>query len=129
MYAGRSVGLTHLVISHWIGALLGWLKLSLSQRHTRGLIPTEQRETVLSTMHVLLAKLAMIEEILTKEPDCASGRSVAELLDWAVCALTTRDAFAMRALSQDGLNRSLYLAQRREWGRVNCNCKSFASCS
>ncbi len=72
-HAGESLGLSQSAISRQVGALEESLKVPLFHRHARGLILTEQGETLFKTVHDVFAKLAMTEAILTESRDHASG--------------------------------------------------------
>lgn len=72
-HAGESLGLSQSAISRQVSALEDSLQVPLFHRHARGLILTEQGETLFKTVHDVFAKLAMTEALLTERRDHPSG--------------------------------------------------------
>ncbi len=72
-HAGETLHLSQSAVSRQISALEDSLNLPLFHRHARGLLLTEQGETLYRTAHEIFAKLAMTEAILADSKDKPSG--------------------------------------------------------
>ena len=64
-HAGETLNLSQSAVSRQIGALEEGLGVMLFHRHARGLILTEQGETLYRTAHDVSARLAMTEAMIT----------------------------------------------------------------
>ncbi|MCQ4162087.1 LysR family transcriptional regulator [Roseomonas sp. GC11] len=73
-HAGESLNLSQSAVSRQIQALEEALSVPLFHRHARGLILTEQGETLNRTVREVFAKLAMTEALLTESRERAAGR-------------------------------------------------------
>ncbi|PWC29550.1 LysR family transcriptional regulator [Teichococcus aestuarii] len=73
-HAGESLNLSQSAVSRQIQALEEALQVPLFHRHARGLILTEQGETLNRTVREVFAKLAMTEALLTESRERAAGR-------------------------------------------------------
>ncbi|MFT8243328.1 LysR family transcriptional regulator [Roseomonas sp. BN140053] len=73
-HAGESLNLSQSAVSRQIQALEEALAVPLFHRHARGLILTEQGETLNRTVREVFAKLAMTETLLTESRERAAGR-------------------------------------------------------
>jgi DNA-binding transcriptional LysR family regulator len=73
-HAGDSLSLSQSAVSRQISALEEGLQVPLFHRHARGLILTEQGESLYRTVREVFAKLAMTEALLTEGRDRAAGR-------------------------------------------------------
>jgi DNA-binding transcriptional LysR family regulator len=73
-HAGESLNLSQSAVSRQIQALEEALSVPLFHRHARGLILTEQGETLYRTVREVFAKLAMTEAQLTESRERAAGR-------------------------------------------------------
>jgi len=73
-HAGESLNLSQSAVSRQIQALEEALQVPLFHRHARGLILTEQGETLNRTVREGFAKLAMTEALLTESRERAAGR-------------------------------------------------------
>ncbi|UFN49536.1 LysR family transcriptional regulator [Roseomonas sp. OT10] len=73
-HAGESLNLSQSAVSRQIQALEEALAVPLFHRHARGLILTEQGETLNKTVREVFAKLAMTETLLTESRERAAGR-------------------------------------------------------
>ncbi|MFC0409268.1 LysR family transcriptional regulator [Roseomonas elaeocarpi] len=73
-HAGESLNLSQSAVSRQIQALEEALSVPLFHRHARGLILTEQGETLNKTVREVFAKLAMTETLLTESRERAAGR-------------------------------------------------------
>jgi DNA-binding transcriptional LysR family regulator len=73
-HAGESLNLSQSAVSRQIQALEEALAVPLFHRHARGLILTEQGETLNRTVREVFAKLAMTEALLTESRERAAGR-------------------------------------------------------
>ena len=73
-HAGESLNLSQSAVSRQIQALEESLNVPLFHRHARGLILTEQGETLNRTVREVFAKLAMTEALLTESRDKPAGR-------------------------------------------------------
>ena len=73
-HAGESLNLSQSAVSRQIQALEEALAVPLFHRHARGLILTEQGETLNKTVREVFAKLAMTEALLTESRERAAGR-------------------------------------------------------
>jgi len=73
-HAGESLNLSQSAVSRQIQALEESLNVPLFHRHARGLILTEQGETLNRTVREVFAKLAMTEALLTESRDRPAGR-------------------------------------------------------
>ena len=73
-HAGDSLNLSQSAVSRQIQALEESLAVPLFHRHARGLILTEQGETLNKTVREVFAKLAMTEALLTESRERAAGR-------------------------------------------------------
>jgi len=73
-HAGESLNLSQSAVSRQISALEESLAVPLFHRHARGLILTEQGETLNKTVREVFAKLAMTEAMLVESKERPSGR-------------------------------------------------------
>jgi DNA-binding transcriptional LysR family regulator len=73
-HAGDTLNLSQSAVSRQIQALEESLAVPLFHRHARGLILTEQGETLNRTVREVFAKLAMTEALLTESRERAAGR-------------------------------------------------------
>ena len=73
-HAGETLNLSQSAVSRQIQALEEALKVPLFHRHARGLILTEQGETLNRTVREVFAKLAMTEALLTESRERPAGR-------------------------------------------------------
>jgi len=73
-HAGDTLNLSQSEVSRQISALEEALSVPLFHRHARGLILTEQGESLNRTVREVFAKLAMTEALLTESRDKAAGR-------------------------------------------------------
>jgi DNA-binding transcriptional LysR family regulator len=73
-HAGETLNLSQSAVSRQIQALEEALNVPLFHRHARGLILTEQGETLNRTVREVFAKLAMTEALLTESRERAAGR-------------------------------------------------------
>src|ERR1700712_3163209 len=73
-HAGDSLNLSQSAVSRQISALEENLQVSLFHRHARGLILTEQGESLNRTVRDVFAKLAMTEALLTESKEKPTGR-------------------------------------------------------
>ncbi|WP_424137473.1 LysR family transcriptional regulator [Roseomonas chloroacetimidivorans] len=73
-HAGDTLNLSQSAVSRQIQALEESLQVPLFHRHARGLILTEQGETLNKTVREVFAKLAMTEALLTESRERAAGR-------------------------------------------------------
>ncbi len=73
-HAGETLNLSQSAVSRQIQALEEALAAPLFHRHARGLILTEQGETLNRTVREVFAKLAMTEALLTESRERAAGR-------------------------------------------------------
>jgi DNA-binding transcriptional LysR family regulator len=73
-HAGDTLNLSQSAVSRQISALEEALSVPLFHRHARGLILTEQGESLNRTVREVFAKLAMTEALLTESRDKPAGR-------------------------------------------------------
>jgi DNA-binding transcriptional LysR family regulator len=73
-HAGDTLNLSQSAVSRQISALEEALQVPLFHRHARGLILTEQGETLNRTVREVFAKLAMTEALLTESREKPAGR-------------------------------------------------------
>jgi len=73
-HAGDTLSLSQSAVSRQISALEEALQVPLFHRHARGLILTEQGESLNRTVRDVFAKLAMTEALLTESRDRPAGR-------------------------------------------------------
>ena len=73
-HAGDTLNLSQSAVSRQISALEENLQVPLFHRHARGLILTEQGETLNRTVREVFAKLAMTEALLTESKEKPVGR-------------------------------------------------------
>ena len=73
-HAGDTLNLSQSAVSRQISALEENLQVPLFHRHARGLILTEQGETLNRTVREVFAKLAMTEALLTESKEKPAGR-------------------------------------------------------
>jgi len=73
-HAGDSLNLSQSAVSRQISALEDALQVPLFHRHARGLILTEQGETLNQTVRDVFAKLEMTQALLTESKEKAAGR-------------------------------------------------------
>lgn len=73
-HAGESLNLSQSAVSRQISALEEALQVPLFHRHARGLILTEQGESLNRTVREVFAKLAMTEALLTESKEKPAGR-------------------------------------------------------
>ncbi len=73
-HAGETLNLSQSAVSRQISALEEALAVPLFHRHARGLILTEQGETLNRTVREVFAKLAMTEALLGESKERPSGR-------------------------------------------------------
>lgn len=73
-HAGDTLNLSQSAVSRQISALEGALSVPLFHRHARGLILTEQGESLNRTVREVFAKLAMTEALLTESREKPAGR-------------------------------------------------------
>lgn len=73
-HAGETLNLSQSAVSRQISALEEALAVPLFHRHARGLILTEQGETLNRTVREVFAKLAMTEALLTESKEKPAGR-------------------------------------------------------
>lgn len=73
-HAGETLNLSQSAVSRQISALEEALAVPLFHRHARGLILTEQGETLNRTVREVFAKLAMTETLLTESKEKPTGR-------------------------------------------------------
>lgn len=71
--AGEKLNLSQSAVSRQIGQLEDGLTVPLFHRHARGLILTEEGETLLQTVQEVFAKLSITESLITEARDHASG--------------------------------------------------------
>ena len=73
-HAGDTLNLSQSAVSRQISALEEALQVPLFHRHARGLILTEQGESLNRTVREVFAKLAMTEALLTESKEKPVGR-------------------------------------------------------
>ena len=73
-HAGETLSLSQSAVSRQISALEDNLQVPLFHRHARGLILTEQGESLNRTVREVFAKLAMTEALLTESKEKPAGR-------------------------------------------------------
>src|ERR1700721_2255288 len=73
-HAGDTLSLSQSAVSRQISALEEALQVPLFHRHARGLILTEQGESLNRTVREVFAKLAITEALLTESKDKPAGR-------------------------------------------------------
>jgi DNA-binding transcriptional LysR family regulator len=73
-HAGETLNLSQSAVSRQIQALEEALQVPLFHRHARGLILTEQGETLNRAVREVFAKLAMTEALLTESREKPTGR-------------------------------------------------------
>ncbi len=73
-HAGDTLNLSQSAVSRQISALEKALQVPLFHRHARGLILTEQGESLNRTVREVFAKLAMTEALLTESKEKPAGR-------------------------------------------------------
>ncbi|MBV8398210.1 MAG: LysR family transcriptional regulator [Acetobacteraceae bacterium] len=73
-HAGDTLNLSQSAVSRQISALEEALQVPLFHRHARGLILTEQGETLYRTVREVFAKLAMTEALLTESKEKPAGK-------------------------------------------------------
>jgi DNA-binding transcriptional LysR family regulator len=73
-HAGDALNLSQSAVSRQISALEETLQVPLFHRHARGLILTEQGESLNRTVREVFAKLAMTEALLTESKEKPAGR-------------------------------------------------------
>ena len=73
-HAGDTLNLSQSAVSRQISALEEALQVPLFHRHARGLILTEQGESLNRTVRDVFAKLAMTEALLTESKEKPAGR-------------------------------------------------------
>ena len=73
-HAGDTLNLSQSAVSRQISALEEALSVPLFHRHARGLILTEQGESLNQTVREVFAKLAMTEALLTESKEKPAGR-------------------------------------------------------
>ena len=73
-HAGDVLNLSQSAVSRQISALEDALQVPLFHRHARGLILTEQGESLNRTVREVFAKLAMTEALLTESKEKPAGR-------------------------------------------------------
>lgn len=73
-HAGETLNLSQSAVSRQIQALEESLQVPLFHRHARGLILTEQGESLNRTVREVFAKLAMTEALLTESKEKPAGR-------------------------------------------------------
>ena len=73
-HAGDTLNLSQSAVSRQISALEEALQVPLFHRHARGLILTEQGESLNRTVREVFAKLAMTEALLTESKERTAGR-------------------------------------------------------
>ncbi len=73
-HAGDTLNLSQSAVSRQISALEDNLQVPLFHRHARGLILTEQGESLNRTVREVFAKLAMTEALLTESKEKPAGR-------------------------------------------------------
>ena len=73
-HAGDALNLSQSAVSRQISALEENLQVALFHRHARGLILTEQGESLNRTVREVFAKLAMTEALLTESKEKPTGR-------------------------------------------------------
>ena len=73
-HAGENLNLSQSAVSRQISALEENLQVPLFHRHARGLILTEQGESLNRTVREVFAKLAMTEALLTESKEKPAGR-------------------------------------------------------
>lgn len=73
-HAGDTLNLSQSAVSRQISALEEALQVPLFHRHARGLILTEQGESLNRTVREVFAKLAMTEALLTESRDKPAGQ-------------------------------------------------------
>ncbi len=72
-HAGETLGLSQSAVSRQVGALEQDLGAPLFHRHARGLILTEQGETLLEAVHDVAMKLDAVRSRLDRQPRKADG--------------------------------------------------------
>lgn len=73
-HAGDVLNLSQSAVSRQISALEDVLQVPLFHRHARGLILTEQGETLHKTVREVFSKLEMTQTLLTESKEKAAGR-------------------------------------------------------
>jgi DNA-binding transcriptional LysR family regulator len=73
-HAGDTLNLSQSAVSRQISALEETLQVPLFHRHARGLILTEQGESLNRTVREVFSKLAMTEALLTESKEKPAGR-------------------------------------------------------
>ena len=73
-HAGDTLNLSQSAVSRQISALEEALQVPLFHRHARGLILTEQGESLNRTVREVFAKLAMTEALLTESKEKPAGK-------------------------------------------------------
>ncbi len=90
-HAGDVLNLSQSAVSRQISALEEALQVPLFHRHARGLILTEQGETLNQTVREVFSKLAMTQSLLTESKEKAAGRlRVTTTTGFGTCWLTPR---------------------------------------
>ncbi|GBQ72203.1 LysR family transcriptional regulator [Ameyamaea chiangmaiensis NBRC 103196] len=90
-HAGDVLNLSQSAVSRQISALEEALQVPLFHRHARGLILTEQGETLNQTVRDVFSKLAMTQALLTESKEKAAGRlRVTTTSGFGSCWLTPR---------------------------------------
>ncbi|GBQ89678.1 LysR family transcriptional regulator [Gluconacetobacter johannae DSM 13595] len=90
-HAGDVLNLSQSAVSRQISALEEALQVPLFHRHARGLILTEQGETLNQTVREVFSKLAMTQSLLTESKEKAAGRlRVTTTSGFGTCWLTPR---------------------------------------
>ena len=85
-HAGESLNLSQSAVSRQISALEENLQVPLFHRHARGLILTEQGESLNRTVREVFAKLAMTEALLTESKEKPAGADQGSRRRWASAA-------------------------------------------
>ena len=100
-HAGDTLNLSQSAVSRQISALEEALQVPLFHRHARGLILTEQGETLNRTVREVFAKLAMTEAMLTESKEKPAGRlKVTTTVGFGASWLTPRLATFLEDLSR-----------------------------
>ncbi len=90
-HAGDVLNLSQSAVSRQISALEEALQVPLFHRHARGLILTEQGESLNRTVREVFAKLAMTEALLTESKEKPAGKlKVTTTMGFGACWLAPR---------------------------------------
>ncbi|AQS87295.1 LysR family transcriptional regulator [Neoasaia chiangmaiensis NBRC 101099] len=90
-HAGEKLNLSQSAVSRQISALEENLRVSLFHRHARGLILTEQGETLNRTVREMFSKLSLTQAFLSESKSKAAGQiKITTTTGFGLCWLTPR---------------------------------------